>query len=511
MKALTLKPGRKLLCSLLAVMLSWQSFFLLGCSSGSDSFTSAAISQSTPKDVKVASTNDSGEATIVSSNGQEVKLAAKDEQGQPISNVQVAYREEGENVAFSFSDTSGKYKPLLYYGPLANVQLSGGKVVPLTAKQEKEAIPIAALIVAILVIASSSIDLYFETTNVDAYLKDNIEVSPEGEVVACSTVEDAAKVLASSYRLYTGIAFGTLISKAIKIPNGSYVRGGRVILPKAKYSKFIFTESAKDASVGAVTDGIVDWIMSELLKANVINDISPGTLVYFRVDKRLPLSLAVDPTVIWTIAPATPDVCPNPMPDVKAEADSTPLSVCFDACGSSVENQNDWIETYSFEFGDNQTEGRTKSQDESCDSAIGKFCHTYPSPGIYSVSFVATDDDGFSSSKYLLTVPVPISSNHPPEIQSLNVSSTSVAVGGSVQISAQVSDTDGNSLSYKWSVTGGNIQGTGSKIIWNAPFKTGSYEVTLTVSDGLGGSATQSKTIDVAASGSSGNLVIQPQ
>jgi hypothetical protein len=42
-------------------------------------------------------------------------------------------------------------------------------------------------------------------------------------------------------------------------------------------------------------------------------------------------------------------------------------------------------------------------------------------------------------------------------------------------------DTDGDKLSYEWSITGGKITGSGSKIIWTAPGVAGTYSISVTV------------------------------
>jgi hypothetical protein len=88
--------------------------------------------------------------------------------------------------------------------------------------------------------------------------------------------------------------------------------------------------------------------------------------------------------------------------------------------------------------------------------------------------------------------------NTPPEISSLAPSATSVALEGSCTVSCTASDADGDTLTYDWAATGGAITGEGSTITWMAPAAEGSYSITVSVSDGKGGTASDSCTISVA-------------
>jgi PKD repeat protein len=58
-------------------------------------------------------------------------------------------------------------------------------------------------------------------------------------------------------------------------------------------------------------------------------------------------------------------------------------------------------------------------------------------------------------------------------------------------IQCTASDPDEGKLSYAWSANGGNISGEGSAATWVAPNAFGTYTITVTVSDGRGGEATE--------------------
>jgi hypothetical protein len=88
--------------------------------------------------------------------------------------------------------------------------------------------------------------------------------------------------------------------------------------------------------------------------------------------------------------------------------------------------------------------------------------------------------------------------NHRPAITSLRALER-VVPGGKCQIVCNASDRDGDALSYNWSATGGNISGIGAAVNWTAPEDVGSYNVTVTVTDGRGGEAVDDVTIEVRA------------
>jgi hypothetical protein len=88
--------------------------------------------------------------------------------------------------------------------------------------------------------------------------------------------------------------------------------------------------------------------------------------------------------------------------------------------------------------------------------------------------------------------------NHRPAIASVEAPEK-VIPSGRCQITCDASDRDGDALSYNWSVSGGNISGTGVAVNWTAPNSLGSYNVTVTVSDGRGGQVMQQVTIEVRA------------
>jgi len=113
--------------------------------------------------------------------------------------------------------------------------------------------------------------------------------------------------------------------------------------------------------------------------------------------------------------------------------------------------------------------------------------------GSYTITANVSDGRGGEDSENC-TVSV---ANTPPSIASLTPSASSVIPGGSCTISCSASDPDGDTLSYAWSATGGAITGTGSIVSWTAPATEGSYIVSVAISDGKGGTDSESCAITV--------------
>jgi hypothetical protein len=80
----------------------------------------------------------------------------------------------------------------------------------------------------------------------------------------------------------------------------------------------------------------------------------------------------------------------------------------------------------------------------------------------------------------------------------LRASKGCVAPLGNCTVTCEASDPDKDNLSYKWSATGGNITGEGHIITWTAPEGVGNYNITVVVTDEMGGKTTSLLVIKVA-------------
>jgi hypothetical protein len=130
-------------------------------------------------------------------------------------------------------------------------------------------------------------------------------------------------------------------------------------------------------------------------------------------------------------------------------------------------------------------------------------------PGSYTITVEITDGRGGEATRQL-TVDVVVV-NHPPVIESFivtaehryleeitigftNLETGYKTLGGKdYQIECLASDPDDDKLLFEWSADGGTISGEGAGITWTAPSYRGEVTITITVSDGMGNVATESK------------------
>ncbi|MCU7526374.1 MAG: T9SS type A sorting domain-containing protein, partial [Ignavibacteria bacterium] len=87
---------------------------------------------------------------------------------------------------------------------------------------------------------------------------------------------------------------------------------------------------------------------------------------------------------------------------------------------------------------------------------------------------------------------------YPPRIKSLSSGSSEIALGTSLNIYSTAEDKNtGDTLTYKWSSSGGTISGTGPLVKWTPPDSPGTYKISCTVTDTKALSDTASLTIRV--------------
>jgi hypothetical protein len=117
------------------------------------------------------------------------------------------------------------------------------------------------------------------------------------------------------------------------------------------------------------------------------------------------------------------------------------------------------------------------------------------SVGFYDVTVNVTDDRGGEAMK---KITIEVRTNKPPEINSLTADAVWTLRSGSLNVTCDATDPDGDELSHEWSTDGGDISGTGAVVNWTAPQEIGIYHVTVSVTDDHGSSATDSLSISVA-------------
>ncbi|HLK09343.1 MAG TPA: OmpA family protein [Candidatus Angelobacter sp.] len=95
--------------------------------------------------------------------------------------------------------------------------------------------------------------------------------------------------------------------------------------------------------------------------------------------------------------------------------------------------------------------------------------------------------------------PPPPPPNHPPTV-TLTADPTRVFAGSGdgIALKAQCSDPDNDTLTYKYTATGGTVEGTGADARWNSTgVQPGKYTITATCDDGRGGTANATTDVTV--------------
>jgi hypothetical protein len=117
------------------------------------------------------------------------------------------------------------------------------------------------------------------------------------------------------------------------------------------------------------------------------------------------------------------------------------------------------------------------------------------SAGSHNVTVTVTDGHG---GEVMSQVIITVRANKPPEINSLIADAVWTLPSGSLQVTCNAEDPDGDELGYEWSTTAGDVSGTGSEVTWTAPEEVGTYLVTVVVKDGHGEEDTRSVYLNVA-------------
>ncbi len=132
-----------------------------------------------------------------------------------------------------------------------------------------------------------------------------------------------------------------------------------------------------------------------------------------------------------------------------------------------------------------------------------------PAAGTYTITCSATDGGGgfggALTSQSTVSVTVMEAPGVPPGVDAIRADAAQVYPAAVVGLSA---DAHGESLVYSWTATGGALSGTGSTARWTAPAQTGTYRISLSVSDPYGRTATGS--VEVAVVWAKGGTAFAP-
>ena len=154
------------------------------------------------------------------------------------------------------------------------------------------------------------------------------------------------------------------------------------------------------------------------------------------------------------------------------------LHVDFD--GSASSDPDGTIASYSWNFGDGSPDGSGPTPS-----------HEYAAEGTYDVKLTVTDNGGRPESK---TIPVEVVNQAPVAAFTPTTSELSVSVDGGAS-----SDPDGSIASYAWEFGDGALD---SGVTANHTYAaSGTYQVTLTVTDNLGRTGSVTKPVTVSTAG----------
>ncbi|GGO90610.1 hypothetical protein GCM10011584_22800 [Nocardioides phosphati] len=190
------------------------------------------------------------------------------------------------------------------------------------------------------------------------------------------------------------------------------------------------------------------------------------------------------PTAAGTITPAAP---------------SAGQAVTFDG-SPSTDAETPASLTYSWDFGDGSAKATTPTP-----------AHTYAASGSYPVKLTVTDPQGLANTK---SWSLAVAANKKP-VATLTASQTKANVGQTVSFDGSTSsdqETAHDQLAYTWSFGDGTDASTVTGPTTSHAFAaTGSYPVTLTVTDANGQAGTATITITVGNTAPTAAATVTPQ
>ena len=76
--------------------------------------------------------------------------------------------------------------------------------------------------------------------------------------------------------------------------------------------------------------------------------------------------------------------------------------------------------------------------------------------------------------------------NSAPEIQKISANPSAIKVSGTISLSCEATDNDGDELTCTWSLDKGTFTdgSSGTSVNWKAPGEVGTYKVGVIISDG---------------------------
>lgn len=183
---------------------------------------------------------------------------------------------------------------------------------------------------------------------------------------------------------------------------------------------------------------------------------------------------------------------PNTLPVITSlaltnQSEINPGGTTYIECTASDPDEDELSYTWSADSGTLDGEGATIKW--TAPNVVGS----------YTVTVEVSDGDDIVTDQLVIAVLAP---NNPPTIESLTTDCPRVKQAGTATITCEVTDPDGDELTYEWSVERGNFSGEGAVVSWVGPSEYGTFTITVIVTDGRGGEATDEISIIVCGCGS---------
>ncbi len=115
-------------------------------------------------------------------------------------------------------------------------------------------------------------------------------------------------------------------------------------------------------------------------------------------------------------------------------------------------------------------------------------------PGLYSITVSVRD---IQNNETIDQISVRVFANLPPVIDSLLIEPSAVGVGLKGAITCHAYDPEGDELQYQWEAEDGDLSGTGTEIIWTAPYDKQVSTIRVNVTDQQGGLATMAINVNI--------------
>jgi len=116
--------------------------------------------------------------------------------------------------------------------------------------------------------------------------------------------------------------------------------------------------------------------------------------------------------------------------------------------------------------------------------------------GLYQVLVIVDDGRGGTAEH---STPLRVKANIAPEIVTLTAGADWVVGGGSVFVSCEATDVDGDDVVLEWTATGGELFGQGKSVVWLAPEEDAVHWVTVRARDIYGAESERKLSISVTS------------